>query len=102
MNKEIVLQNKIRIALNKYGISMRLNTGVFYTTTGSMIRTGLVGIPDLVLIQPGGRVTWLEVKTKKGRLSANQKRMHDRLRSMGHKVAVVRSVEEAVKVVKEE
>lgn len=99
MNKETVLQNKIRIALNPYGVSMRINTGVYYTESGSKVRTGLVGIPDLVLIQPGGKVTWLEVKTKKGRLSANQKRMHDRLQSMGHRVAVVRSVEEAVKVV---
>ena len=101
MNKETILQNQIRIALNKHGITMRINTGVFYTAAGSRVRTGLIGIPDLVLIQPGGGIVWLEVKTKRGRLSASQKRMHKKLSDMGHRVHVVRSVDEALEVVKE-
>lgn len=50
----------------------------------------LVGFPDLSLYWPGD-CGLLEVKTLAGRLSDEQRAVHDALRELGHKVAVVRS-----------
>lgn len=58
------------------------------------------GVPDiLVTYNPMGNydfnaILWLEVKTPKGTLSLNQKAMHKELRTKGHIVNVVRSVED--------
>lgn len=61
-----------------------------------MQRTGTrPGMPDLVVILPGGRTCWLEVKTRDGALSAAQSEMHYRLLGLGHAVSVVRSIEDA-------
>lgn len=57
------------------------------------------GTPDRVVLSPGGITTWLEVKTPKGRLSPEQVRWHERAKKMGHRVAVVRSVAEALAAV---
>jgi hypothetical protein len=54
------------------------------------------GTPDLRVV---GR-TWLETKTDKGKLSEAQKRMHARLIAAGERVAVVRSVAEALEAVR--
>jgi hypothetical protein len=54
------------------------------------------GTPDLRVV---GR-TWLETKTDKGKLSEAQKRMHARLTAAGERVAVVRSVAEALEAVR--
>ena len=52
------------------------------------------GWPDLTLALPGGRTLYLELKAPKGRVSEAQEYIHARLRSLGHQVEVVRSVEE--------
>lgn len=51
------------------------------------------GWPDLQII---GRdfIGFLEVKTPKGVLSAKQREVHETLRALGHRVAVVRSCED--------
>ena len=59
----------------------------------------LPGYPDLTVLLPHGRTLLLEVKTTKGRLSPAQRDIHDRLAAMGHAVAVVRSVDEALAAV---
>jgi hypothetical protein len=52
------------------------------------------GAPDLCLCLPQGRVLFLEVKSAKGRASIEQIGFHGLLSSIGHNVAVVRSVED--------
>lgn len=54
------------------------------------------GFPDVMCIWPDAGVCFLEFKTPKGRLSENQQEWIGRLDARGHKVAVVRSVEEAL------
>jgi len=51
------------------------------------------GIPDITAIYRGVYVG-LEVKTKVGRLTKDQKVMHDRMHKNGVKVVIVRSVDE--------
>lgn len=52
------------------------------------------GVPDLVVILPAGQVLWLEVKSEKGRVSDAQFAFHTRLNGLGHRVGVVRCLED--------
>lgn len=56
------------------------------------------GVPDLLVLAPGGETTFLEVKTPKGTVSPIQAQHHKNLRALGFTVAVVRSVDEALDV----
>ena len=53
------------------------------------------GLPDLLVIAPGGRAVWLEVKTETGVVSRLQEHTLGLLRAAGCVAEVVRSVEEA-------
>jgi hypothetical protein len=55
----------------------------------------LAGVPDLVVIAPGGRAYFLEVKTATGRLSRVQQAVHETLIALGTPPAIVRSIEDA-------
>lgn len=59
------------------------------------------GTPDLLVLMPGGRSLWVEVKTPSGEVSKVQRVRHRELRNLGHAVTVARSVEEFVEAVKE-
>ena len=53
------------------------------------------GIPDRIILIPGGKVVFVELKNgKAGRLSKSQQFMHDRLRRNGFEVYVIRNREE--------
>lgn len=54
----------------------------------------LAGWPDVGVILPGGTCIWLEFKSRKGRLSTQQKAVHDHLRALGAEVAVCRTLED--------
>ena len=100
MKRETVLQNQIRCALSHYGVCIRLNTGVFKTANGDTIKQGIPGMPDLLFIGDHGKTVWLEVKTQTGKISEEQSRFITMLRERGHIAAIVRSVDEAVDLVK--
>jgi len=48
--------------------------------------TGTAGIPDRLVMMPGGRVTFVELKTDVGRLSKIQKAVHGKLLGLGCEV----------------
>jgi hypothetical protein len=54
----------------------------------------LAGIPDLILVLPGGRVRFIEVKTATGRLSPAQREIHGLLVALGSPPAVCRSIDD--------
>ena len=56
------------------------------------------GVPDLCVLWPGGGVCWLEVKSRTGTIQPTQRAYHAMLGRLGHRVAVVRSVDEAAEV----
>lgn len=56
------------------------------------------GVPDICVPMPSARTVWLEVKHGRGATSAAQDAMHARLRLLGHRVEVVRSVADALAV----
>jgi hypothetical protein len=61
----------------------------------------LPGIPDLILALPGGRTAWWEIKADGGRISPVQKAIFSRLDESGHKVTVIRSIDEARSALKQ-
>jgi hypothetical protein len=71
--------------------------GLSPAAQGRLKRLGLVaGFPDLVFMWEPSRVLLIEIKTRKGRLSEAQERMHALLASIGFRVSVCRSVEEVL------
>jgi hypothetical protein len=57
------------------------------------------GTPDLLAIGFNGRVLWIEVKTPKGEISIDQKRMHERLQHRNQEIIIARCVEDVESVV---
>ena len=97
--RETDIQQSIRCALSEYGIVVRMQSGVFYTGQGVPVRIGFPGMSDLMLIGQDGRVSFIEVKSRTGRVSTEQARFIEVVRGMGYRAGVARSVEEAVRIV---
>lgn len=113
------IQNEIRMAISPYGTFFRANVGqawtgsaIHYLSNGDILikngrpfSTGLPkGFPDLFgfTIQNGLPIfSGLEVKNANGRIRKEQQHMIDFLQSRNCKAGIVRSVDEAIKLVKE-
>ena len=54
------------------------------------------GTPDLFVVKKPVAV-WVEVKTPTGKVSEVQEKMHDRLRELGQRVIIARSVEDVMR-----
>jgi hypothetical protein len=52
-----------------------------------------VGVPDRMVLQPGGRITFVETKSNVGRLSKMQVVVINKLRALGFTVLVLNSKE---------
>lgn len=48
------------------------------------------GIPDRLVLMPGGRVYFVELKAETGTVSSAQRLWHEKLRALGHNVSVVK------------
>lgn len=57
------------------------------------VSPGNVGVPDRLVVLPGGTVAFVELKTDTGRLSPMQARQIRRLRELSADVTVVRGAE---------
>jgi hypothetical protein len=73
------------------------NGGLRTKAEAALMRwTGVVaGIPDLVLVFPGGRCAFWEIKTGIGKLSLAQEDMLARLDDMDVPYAIIRSIDDA-------
>jgi hypothetical protein len=95
---ETAISRSVRKALESLGYWVeRVPAGKIETARGSWVHSVSKGCPDLLVIAP--IYGWIEVKTAKGKLSADQKKWHERAAKAGVRVAVVRSVKEAVEIV---
>lgn len=50
---------------------------------------GLRGLPDRMLLLPGGTIIFVELKIPTGRLSRLQRVVHERLRKLGFRIEVL-------------
>lgn len=97
--KETILQDEIRKVLSKYGRVFRMNSGVFRTSDGRYIRCGTKGMSDLLFVGKG-YIAWLECKTTKGQASPEQLEFLEDMHKLGHRAAIVKSVDEALQIIK--
>lgn len=65
------------------------------------VSPGNDGVPDRVVVLPGALVDFVELKTKRGRLSAIQVRQHERLRKCGFNPITLYGAEDVEKYLQE-
>lgn len=86
---ESEIQRDITAYLKTAGfIVYRMNSGYLKKN----VKLAPAGTPDLLVISPMGKTTWIEVKTETGVVSEVQQKMHLKLRTYGQEVIVARSV----------
>ena len=56
---------------------------------------GRTGVPDRIVMIPGGKIMFVELKSPTGKLTSRQEREHDTIRNFGFDVIVINSVEAA-------
>jgi hypothetical protein len=83
----------------------RENSGMIRTESGSMVKIGEAGIPDLLAIRPATldrpiAVYWFEIKKPGNKSTPIQKAKQDELRSLGCQVFEIHSLEELAQAVK--
>ncbi len=62
---------------------------------GIMVGQGVrAGVPDLVVLLPGGKSIYAELKASKGRLSPKQEKWRDRLMELGFSWGLVKSMDD--------
>lgn len=59
------------------------------------------GVPDRLIVMPGGRVIFVELKTEIGILASIQAWQHERYRERGADVRLIKGMDEARKLVEE-
>ncbi|MGN0592020.1 MAG: VRR-NUC domain-containing protein [Ruminococcus sp.] len=104
MTEEHRIQNEIRVALSENCIIFRGNVGKGYTKDGRYFDTGLpAGFSDLFGVRKSdGKAVFIEVKTKKGRVTAKQNQFIKAMQNAGAIAGVCRSVQEAKSLVASE
>jgi hypothetical protein len=102
LTTEKEIQDEIRLALSDLGcLIFRNNSGIATYENGTKVRYG-VGGPggsDLIGIGPNGRIICIEVKSSKGRLTADQENFLRVVREHGGIAGCCRSAEEAIALV---
>lgn len=67
--------------------------GLYYKFTS----VGNAGVPDRIVIMPGGRVIFIELKDRGGMIGRLQQYQMDRIRERGCEVYVLRGIEDVNK-----
>ncbi len=103
MTEEHAIQNAVRIALSEYATVFRANVGSGVTYDGRHFETGLPkGFSDLFGFRHSdGKIFFIEVKTPSGRLSKDQKHFLEQMQNYGAIAGVARSVDDAIKMIRE-
>ena len=78
MSSEKLLEKKLKLLIKTAG-GMCLK----------FIPTYFIGAPDRLILMPGGKVYWVELKSTGKKPSKIQKAVHEELRKLGFKVYIV-------------
>lgn len=97
---ETELSRDIQDALESLGaVVVRVQSGQLRGAAGNRVRAARAGTPDL-WVAFRGFDSWLEVKTDTGSLNSEQETWHAEARQHGARVHIVRSVEQALRIVR--
>lgn len=101
MTEEHIIQNKIRLALSESCIVFRVNVGSGVTYDGRHFDTGVPkGFSDLFGFRKSdGKAFFIEVKTLKGKPSAEQLAFLEQMRQNGAVSGICRSPEDALRLI---
>lgn len=66
-----------------------------------LVSPGNAGVPDRLVLLPGGRIFFVELKTEAGRLSPLQVDVHRRLRELGMDVVTLYGRDQVLSFVEE-
>lgn len=101
MTEEHRIQNEIRVALSPYCVIFRMNVGGCYTQDGRYFSTGVPkGFSDLFGFRKSdGKAVFIEVKTKSGRASREQKHFINQMILGGAIAGICRSADDALKLI---
>ncbi|MTB64099.1 VRR-NUC domain-containing protein [Streptococcus sp. zg-86] len=97
------VQNAIRMELaRRHIVCFRANVGKVRMADGRYFDTGLPkGFSDLFGFKSDGKIFFIEVKNKSGRIRPEQEKFIERMRLFGALAGVARSVEEALDIIEE-
>lgn len=101
MTEEHKIQNEIRLALANTCMIFRVNVGTGCTQDGRYFNTGVPkGFSDLFGFRKSdGKAIFIEVKTPKGRPSAEQVKFLETMRKYDVISGICRSAEEAINLI---
>lgn len=101
MTEEHKIQNEIRLALADYCILFRMNVGTGNTADGRYFNTGVPkGFSDLFGFRKfDGRAVFIEVKTARGKPSAEQVKFLEAMRKSGAIAGICRGADDAIKLI---
>lgn len=81
----------------RMGKMVKKRGGQFY----KFVSPGMPGVPDRIMIIPGGKVWFVELKTTVGSVQRIQKWVHEQLEKVGCNVRIVRGWDDAKAFVEE-
>jgi len=89
--RESFIEAKLRKAIQALG-----GICIKFTSPGSMD-----GVPDRIILLPGGRIYFVETKSPAGKLSAIQRFVHKTFAKLGFPVRVIGTLEELAAFINE-
>ena len=97
MKPEAQLQSDIVLLLKAIGIThFAVSNEATYKRRNLFKSMGMrPGVADLVLVLPGGKVEFWELKTPEGKQSQVQKEFEEEVHLLGHNYFIIRTMEDA-------
>ena len=84
--------------LGRFGAVYRCNSGSIQLPNGRRFTGMPKGFSDIMLIMPGGKAVFVECKVDKNTASPEQEKFIVRMRELGARAGVARSVTEALQI----
>lgn len=108
-NKKYMRESAVQKAIEQYLqlmenqsklVYIKNNSGSFVNKNGNFYRMGRPGSSDFIVAISNGITLWLEVKLPTTKQNENQILFEQKVKNLGHKYYVVRSVDEVVDLLK--
>jgi len=95
---ESELVNEVIRALYPFGYPVRCNAGQIKLSTGRWIKLLPKGFADILFIRPDGQACFVETKVGRNTTTAEQDAFLERMRELGCRAGVARSVADAMAI----